>query len=109
MDKFLSMLGLCRRAGKLAVGRDAVLSAVRKKQTDLVFLTSDASPRHARELRVASPNLKIITLRLPMEALALVFGKKSCLFAPLDPNFTAALLNTSTEIIFEEINETKTE
>ena len=105
MDKFSSMLGLCRRAGKLAVGRDAVLAAVRKKQTDVVFLTADASPRHARELRAVSPDLSITALSLPMEAFAPVLGKKSCLFAPLDPNFSSALLKLSSEIIFEEPND----
>lgn len=43
MDKFLSLLGLCKRAGKLAAGEVAVEQAVRSKQAYLLILSEDAS------------------------------------------------------------------
>lgn len=43
MNKFLSLLGLCKRAGKLAAGEVAAEQAVRKKQAYLLILAEDAS------------------------------------------------------------------
>ncbi len=43
MYKFLSLLGLCKRAGKLAAGEVAAEQAVRKKQAYLLILSEDAS------------------------------------------------------------------
>ena len=38
MDKTLQLLGLARRAGKLVIGRDAVLDAVKKNKTTLYYI-----------------------------------------------------------------------
>lgn len=43
MHKFLSLLGLCKRAGKLAAGEVAAEQAVRKKQARLLIVSEDAS------------------------------------------------------------------
>ena len=43
MHKFLSLLGLCKRAGKLAAGETAAEQAIRKKQAALLILAEDAS------------------------------------------------------------------
>ena len=43
MTKFLSLLGLCKRAGRLAAGEVAAEQAVRKKQAYLLILAEDAS------------------------------------------------------------------
>ena len=52
MDKLLSLMGLCRRAGRLGVGHDAVFDAVRRGRARVVILTSDASARAlAKQLR----------------------------------------------------------
>lgn len=91
MDKFSSMLGLCRRAGKLLIGRDAVIAGLRKGQTDRVFLTSDASPRHAREIGAVAPGTATCVLPGSMETYAPPLGKKSCVFAAADRHFGDAL------------------
>ena len=43
MNKFFSLLGLCKRAGKLVAGEVAAEQAVRKKQAYLLILAQDAS------------------------------------------------------------------
>lgn len=43
MNKFLSLLGLCKRAGKLAAGEVAAEQAVRGKKAFLLILSEDAS------------------------------------------------------------------
>ena len=51
MNKFLSLLGLCKRAGKLAAGEVAAEQAVRKKQAYLLILAEDASANTKRKFR----------------------------------------------------------
>ncbi|MDD4124419.1 MAG: ribosomal L7Ae/L30e/S12e/Gadd45 family protein [Eubacteriales bacterium] len=43
MDKILSALGLCRKAGKLPFGTDAVLKEIRVKKARLVLIAFDSS------------------------------------------------------------------
>ena len=94
MDKLLSLMGLCRRAGKLSVGHDAVFDAVRKGRAKAVILTSDASPRHARELEVASFPGRAITAAFTMEQAGLATGKRSCVFSVDDEGFANAIEKT---------------
>ena len=42
-NKFLFMLGLCRKAGKLIIGTDLVTKSLPSKKAYLVIYTSDAS------------------------------------------------------------------
>ena len=43
--KWLSMLGLARRAGKLAMGHDLALQSVRDGKAQLVLTARNVSPR----------------------------------------------------------------
>ena len=52
-DKFLSLLGMARRCGKISLGHDAVISSVVKNKAKLVILSSEASERLQREIRHA--------------------------------------------------------
>ena len=49
-DKALSMLGICRRAGKLSCGHDAI----KHGRARLCLLSSDASPRLSAEFSRAA-------------------------------------------------------
>lgn len=51
--KWLSMLGLARRAGKLAMGHDLALQSVRDGKAQLVLAATDVSPRLIREFETA--------------------------------------------------------
>ena len=53
-DKFLSSLGLCRRAGALYLGAEAVSSAIRKGEAALVFTAADMSEKSLKQI-VTSP------------------------------------------------------
>ena len=94
MDKLLSLMGLCRRAGKLGVGHDAVFDAVRKGRAKAVILTVDASPRHGKELESASFTGRIIQADFTMEQAALATGKRSCVFSVDDEGFATAIEKT---------------
>lgn len=94
MDKLLSLMGLCRRAGKLSVGHDAVFDAVRKGRARAVILTSDASPRHEKELAASSFTGRIIKAGFTMEQAGLAVGKRSCVFSVDDEGFATAIEKT---------------
>ena len=49
--KFLSLLGLCRKAGKLAFGSDNVCDAIRSGSAKLVVLASDASENTKKKIK----------------------------------------------------------
>ena len=51
MHKFLSLLGLCKRAGKLAAGEVAAEQAVRGKNAYLLILSEDASKNTKKKFR----------------------------------------------------------
>ena len=53
-DKRLSMLGLCRRAGRLMWGHDTCLLSVRRGSARLCLLARDASERQVRDLQFAA-------------------------------------------------------
>lgn len=91
MDKLFSMLGLARRAGKLSIGRDAVIAGVRKQRSVLILLTRDASPRHRQELDAIGCKAKIVVIPYGMDDMAEKLGKRSCIFAVEDENFGAAI------------------
>lgn len=52
-DKTLSMLGICRRAGKLSCGHDAAQTAIKHGNARLCLLSSDASERLCEEFERA--------------------------------------------------------
>ena len=62
MDKFLSTLGLARRAGKLFYGFDMVMAGL--EQTSLLLLAEDCSPRTCKNLEYAAKEWELPLLRL---------------------------------------------
>ena len=49
-DAILSLLGLCRRAGKLTIGNDAVVEDTKNGTAKLVILTRDISANTRKKL-----------------------------------------------------------
>ena len=96
-EKTLSLLGLARRAGKLLVGHDAVLTSVKKRKTKLVILTSDASPRHRKELEAAGYTGGVAVLPADMETAGRALGKRCCICSLEDAGFADAVKKTICE------------
>lgn len=94
MDKTLSLLGLARRAGKLSVGHDQVFETVRKGTAKAVLLTSDASPRHLRELEAVPFKGAILPIPYTMDEAGAAAGKRSCIFSVEDEGFATAIEKT---------------
>lgn len=89
--RVLGMLSLCRRAGRLTAGMEAVLEAARKGAAFLVLLAEDLSPRSARRLRQKLPALPVATLPCTMQTLSAVTGKLSGILAVCDENFARGI------------------
>lgn len=94
MNKTLSLLGICRKAGKLSVGHDMVFQSVRKGKAKLIVLTKDASPRHIRELEAAEFAGRVITLEETSDIAGASIGKRCCIYAVEDDGFAKAIEKT---------------
>ena len=58
-DKRLSLLGMCRRAGRLLWGHDTCLLSVKRGSAVLCLLAADVSDRQKRDLQYAADHADI--------------------------------------------------
>ncbi len=65
-EKLAGFLGLCRKAGKLTMGFDEVISAMQKGVAEAVLLSSDASERTARNIKRIAEDLEAEVFVLPL-------------------------------------------
>lgn len=96
-DKLRGMLGLVKRAGRLVVGQDAVLDAVRKgSATPLALCSADASARTVKQLTDKCTFFGVPCRRLPLtsDELGASLGKKAPIStaAVTDRGFAKAIL-----------------
>ena len=47
-DRLMSLLGLCRRAGKIVLGYDPVIDSINQKKAKLVIIAQDCSQHTAK-------------------------------------------------------------
>lgn len=94
--KYLSMLGLARRAGKLSMGHDMALKAVKSKNARVILLADNVSPRLEKEferhIKNYMPNLSIIKLRETIEELHMALGYKAGVITVDDDNFSNRII-----------------
>ena len=101
-DKILSLLGLCRRAGKVSLGRDAVIDAVEKRTSKLVIMASDISPHTQKDILRAchAKSVKSFTLNRTKDELSHGLGKFCGVISVNDGGFAnklAQLISEETE------------
>lgn len=77
------LIGLCRAAGGVTVGTDAVLGEVRSGRAKFVLAASDASERTRKQLadKCNYYHVKLIHTNYTGAALADMLGKRSCCVA----------------------------
>lgn len=94
--KLLSLLGMCRRAGRLSCGHDAAIGSVRSKSAKLCLLSSDSSQRVRKEIeREASFEGRDIPVKLmlsTMEEIGKATGLKSAVVSVNDEGFAKTML-----------------
>lgn len=103
MNKLIGMLGMCRRAGRLTVGFDAVVALCGKAEV-LLMLASDASPRTVRQLHFRAGETAVYRLPLTREETAHAVGspKPVAVLATDDRGFIRAIRPLLTTIQEEE-------
>ena len=105
--KLLSLLGLCRKAGRLQCGHDSCIEAIRKKNAELCLLSSDSSERLKneieKEISYTKKKIPVRPVNSDMVEIGRAVGLKSAVLTVSDEGFAKALLKlTDTE---EEVNE----
>lgn len=77
-EKLLSMLGIARRAAKLAMGYDAAYDAMQKGKCRLLVLSADLSERTMKSIREQAQRsgTEICCLDCTMELLGKAVGRK---------------------------------
>ena len=94
MDKALSFLGLCRRAGKLLIGEDGVSGAARSGQAVLLMVASDTADNTRKKAGNLSHWYGIPMIALPWDkdTLGELLDKRVCaILALTDKGLAAAL------------------
>lgn len=101
-EKFFSMLGLSRRAGKFAGGHDAAFESISKNKAKACFLTADASDRLKKEFRETvtydGRNIPLYELDCTMYDIQSATRLKSAVFTVNDAGFASKL----TELLLKE-------
>ena len=96
MNKFLSMLGLCRRAGALIIGTPMVTEALPKGKVLVVFYANDASQNTSKKItdKCSFYGVKCIKLKLSSSEIGDIIGKSGavCALGITDKNFAGELI-----------------
>ena len=103
--KYLSMLGLSRRAGKLAMGHDMVLEAIKKHKSELIIFTSDASQGLEKNISVSAdrylPAVACIRIDETADEIHFSLGYRAAVMSVNDKNFAKRIV----ELINQEVIE----
>lgn len=93
-DRLLSLLGMCRKAGKLEGGFDMCTMAARHGEAKLLLAAVDISDRTSKNLRFEAERAGIPCARVEasMEDLGRACGLRAGVLAVTDEGFAKALL-----------------
>ncbi|MGI6150709.1 MAG: L7Ae/L30e/S12e/Gadd45 family ribosomal protein [Christensenellales bacterium] len=90
-DRFLTMLGMCAKAGKCAFGETACLSAIKSRKARLILVSSDASENSKKRFRDSclSGDVPMLLTGEPIDAATGKPGRK--FIAVLDVGFATTI------------------
>ena len=98
--KYMSLLGLARRAGRLSMGHDTSLEAVRKRKAKLIIFASDISQRLIDEFDRANTLVPAVKIEETIDEIHMALGYRAGVLTVNDENFA----NRITELINQEEN-----
>jgi ribosomal protein L7Ae-like RNA K-turn-binding protein len=92
-DRLLSLLGLCRRAGKLSLGFDAALGSARMGETELMITASDLSPKTAAAVAhvTEGEQIELLAIGKTMDEIGQAVGKRVGVLAVNDAGFAKGI------------------
>ena len=102
-DKFLNLLGMARRCGKLSLGHDAAISAIVKNKAKLCIISSEGSERLKKEMTHAcsfrNKNIPVLITEYETLTLSKAIGSKAAVLTVDDEGFAKALQSKYSEDI----------
>ncbi|MBR0113338.1 MAG: ribosomal L7Ae/L30e/S12e/Gadd45 family protein [Clostridia bacterium] len=94
--KFLSLLGMCRKAGKLSCGHDSSVESIRNKKAMLCVFSSDSSDRLRKEIEreceFAKSPARLLKSDFDMDEIGRASGLRSAVLTVNDSGFAQAML-----------------
>lgn len=100
-NKFLFMLGLCRKAGQMIIGTDLVTKSLPSGKVKLVIYAKDSSDNTKKRVtdKCAFYKVKCIESSFSSEEISSCIGKAGniCVLGIVNDNFSNELLNISNE------------
>ena len=93
MNNTLSLLTICRKAGKLELGMDPVKDACRNQKAKCVLVSTDISSKSLKEIKFVckQENVKIFELDATMDEIWASLGKKVVIVGICDTGFSKKL------------------
>ena len=93
MNKSLSLLTICRKAGKLEIGMDSVKEVCRNRSACCVVVATDISPKSLKEISFVckQESVEILNLDASMDEIWGSLGKKAGILAVCDSGFAKKL------------------
>ena len=92
-NRLTASLTMCRKAGKLLLGFDAVKEANQLGNVKLILLADDASQKTVKEIRFFAGDTPVRVLPFDMETLKLYFRKRTAVFGVCEDGFAAKFLS----------------
>lgn len=94
-DSALSLLGLCRKAGKLSLGHDSCKAALNAGAARLCIICSDASDRLKEEISSLSEKAGVRTFDVSYSMMDIKYATnfKAAVFTVDDEGFANSLIN----------------
>lgn len=88
-SKLKGIIGLCRKAGKLALGNDMTVEAMQKGKAFLVLTASDCSERTLRGIDLCAEDTQTEVSALPLtkDEISFAVGKRAGVLAICDCGF----------------------
>ncbi len=91
-NRVISLMTMCRRAGMLLLGFDAVKDAAVRGQMTVILLAADVSPKTEKEIRFLAKDIPIRKTVTTMDAFAMFFRKRTAVFGVSDSGFAKKFL-----------------
>ncbi len=98
-QKMISLLTICRKAGKLLTGFDAVKEQVMSKKVSAVLVTSDASPKTVKEIGFfcGKAEIPVISIEAETSDMHYAIGRKTAVMGVTDEGFSKKFSEMSSE------------
>lgn len=96
-EKWLSLLTICRKAGRLALGFDPAKEEIVAGRAKGIFITSDASPKTKKEVMFfcTKYNVPVCEIGVAMDEIAKAVGRKAGVIAVCDDGFAKRFMELS--------------